>query len=343
MLNYSITTMSALPKQLMSAPRVQGAKAVKSEDHRIYPVNATGNTIFSFDEGNSTVSFMLPALQGSFYNAAKSYLSFKIKTNTGCVVADGCPIFRRMTLKTGNGQLIEQIDGYAAIQRALSNFESVSSKLANATRTGDFRANTMMVGSGEPNFATKKSMYENGAVIQHELLSGILGKGQEYYVPLHLFNGSGGFAFNLELELENPQICCVKDADATVLGYSISDVEFQMNVVKLDKSITDKLDSELYKNSKVSLPLTTYRLHQSYIPANSQMVDLTISEAAHDLECVYSLIRRQNLNQDARLGDTADKLWQGIPYGDQLNTLGHHGDRKRSAVRSSRKSPVLMT
>jgi hypothetical protein len=103
--------MSALPKQLMSAPRVQGAKAVKSEDLRIHPVNATGNTIFSFDEGNPTCSFMIPALQGSFYNPAKSYLSFKIKTNSGVMMAAGCPIFRRMTLKTGNGQLIESIDG----------------------------------------------------------------------------------------------------------------------------------------------------------------------------------------------------------------------------------------
>ena len=321
--------MSALPKQLMSAPRVQGAKAVKSEDLRIHPVNATGNTIFSFDEGNSTCSFMIPALQGSFYNPAKSYLSFKIKTNSGVMMAAGCPIFRRMTLKTGNGQLIESIDGYSAIQRALSNFESVGSKLANAARTGDFRANTMMVGSQEPSLTTKKAIYENGTTIQHELLSGILGKGQEFYVPLHLFNASGGFAFNLELELENPQVCCVKDTDAAVLGYSISDVEFQMNVVKLDKSITDKLDSELYKNSKVSLPLSTYRLHQSYIPAQSQLVDLTISESAHDLECVYSLIRRQNLNQDARLDDTT-KQWKGIPYGDQLNTLGWHGDRTKS-------------
>jgi len=40
-------------------------------------------------------------------------------------------------------------------------------------------------------------------------------------------------------------------------------------------------------------------------------------------------LRRQNLNQDARLDDTT-KQWKGIPYGDQLNTLGWHGDRTKS-------------
>ena len=318
--------MSVIPSQIVSSPKVKAIKGFKAETHSIYPTSATGNTVFKYSNQN-VIQFLIPAYKG-FFNPQRSFLRFNCKTSADTMMADGCPVFSRMRVMTGNGQLIENIDGYSAVQRALSNFDSVSKKISEAGRTGDFRANRQVMGV-TPDLTTLKSRWTNGTLVEHELLSGVFGKEQEHFINLGMFNASGGYAFMIELHLEDPKISCVKDADATVMDYELSDVQFVMEVASLPTQVTDKMDEELANGAKVSYPFSTYRLHQSYIPVNSKQVEISISESAHDVENVMSLIRKQNLNTDARLADTTFE-WQGIKFGDNLSFLGHHGDYTKS-------------
>ena len=324
--------MSALPNQLASRFKVKMHKGVKAEQHSIYPVSATGNTEFSYGNQN-TISFMIPAYKRGFFNPKRSQFHFHVKTPTGVMMADGIPIINRMVLRSGNGQVLEDIQQYSAIDRALKNFESIVDKHANSARIGDYRVPKQ---TGASNITTTqlKELYTNGTTVEHDLRSSILGKSQEHYIPVGLFNASGGYAFELMLYLEDPKIACVKDADAPVLNYTLTECTLQMEIVTMNQEITDKIDASLYEGGKVSIPYSQMRLHQSYVPANSQQVELSISEAAHDLECVYSLIRKQNLNADARLTDT-NYTWQGIPFGDNLSFLGGHLDRTKDAAAST--------
>ena len=327
--------MSAIPSQLRSLPLVKGVKGVKNDVHSIYPVNATGNTEFKYG-GNNVVSFMVPAYSRGFLNPLRSQIHFNVKTKTGVAMADGCPVFDRMVIRSGNGQIIEDVQGYAMISRMLKNFENFTHKHANSSRFHDYRA-TSLLNTSALDSTQLKELYENGTTVEHDLVSGLLGKTQKYYVPTGLFNASGGFAFEIQLYLSDPKIACCKDADATVIdgdSYSLTNVEYQMEIVTMPAQITDRLDAELYNNSKVSIPISTFRLHQSYIPANSTQVELSISESAHDLECVYSCIRKQNLGTDARWADSTE-FFNGVYHGDNLNTLGGHYDRTKDAAAST--------
>ena len=315
--------MAAVPKQLMSLPKVSGVKGIDSKVHTIHPVNATGNTSFAYDQ-NNVVSFMVPAYARGFFNPQRSFIHYNVDTTNGWM-ADGCPVFNRMVIKAGNGAVLEDIQGYSTIQRCLSNFDKVCDKFANSNVFGDYSVNRIV--NGNMTGATVSEIYTNNATVQHELISGLLGKAQQHYIPVGLFNASGGFAFEITLYLEDPKVCTVKDEassiDATATAsYVLTDVSLQMEIVTMPSQLTDRLDAELFNNSKVSIPFSTYRLHQSYIPANSQAVELQISESAHDLEAVYTCIRKQAL--DIATAELTDKTWA-----DSLFFLGGHADRTK--------------
>ena len=314
--------MSAVPKQLLSLPKVSGIKGINNAVHSIFPVNATGNTEFKYD-GNSTISFMIPAYSRGFFNPQRSFIHFKATTTNGWLT-DGVPVINRMVLRSGNGAVLEDIQGYSTIQRCLSNFESVCAKHSACNYTGDFSVNRFI--DGDMNADDFKEIYTNGTTVQHQLLSGLLGKAQQHYLPVGLFNASGGFSLELQLYLEDPLIACVRD-NAAAAGsnptYTLTDVSLQMEIVSMPAQLTDRLDAELYNNSKVSIPFSTYRLHQSYIPSGSQSVELSISESAHDLEAIYTCIRNQNLGT-YRGADSTD-----TDFLDNLSFLGGHGDRTK--------------
>ena len=44
------------------------------------------------------------------------------------------------------------------------------------------------------------------------------------------------------------------------------------------------------KGDKVSIPMVNWRSHKSYISSGSKSVDITISESAHDLEAVMTVL-----------------------------------------------------
>lgn len=314
--------MSAVPKQLLSLPKVSGIKGIDATVHSIYPVNATGNTQFSYD-GNNVISFMIPAYSRGFFNPQRSFLHFHAQT-TGGWLTDNVPVFNRMVLRAGNGAVLEDIQGYSTIQRCLSNFDSLCQKHSGAAYTGDYSANRMIF--GDTDASKLKEIYTFGTTIEHQLLSGIIGKAQQHYIPVGLFNASGGFAFELQLYLEDPVIACLKDNAGLVnVNYVLSEVSLQMEIVSMPAQLTDRLDAELYNNSKVSIPFATYRLHQSYIPSGSQSVELSISESAHDLEVIYTCIRNQNLPVSGADSNDVDNF-------DNLAFLGGHGDLTKSKL-----------
>jgi hypothetical protein len=318
---YNTYNMAAVPKQLMSLPKVSGIKGIDAKVHTIHPVSATGNTTFAYDQ-NNVISFMIPAYSRGFFNPQRSFLHYNVTTTDGWM-ADGCPVVNRMVIKAGNGAVIEDIQGYSTIQRCLSNFDKVCDKFANSSVFGDYSVNRLV--NGNLTGGQLKEIYTNNATMQHHLLSGLLGKGQQHYIPVGLFNSSGGFAFEITLYLEDPKVCTVKDeassiADNVAAGYTLKDVSLQMEIVTMPAQLTDRLDAELFNNSKVSIPFSTYRLHQSYIPANSQSVELQISESAHDLEAVYTCIRKQVTGVYG--AEITAKVWD-----DCLSFLGGHGDR----------------
>ena len=304
---------SAVPQQLLSLPKVEGLKGIETRIHKIHPTNSTGASTFAPDATNR-ITFSIPAYKNGFFNPQRSFLSFKVKTDAATTaLANGAPVFNRMVLRTGNGQVIEDIQNYSTIQRILSNFEDGNLKYHRGEINGDYRAN------GNATIADVGNKQFNGVTYQHDLLSGVLGKAQQHYIPCGLFNASGGFSFTIDMYLEEANVACLSSANVTTANYTLSEVNLQMEIVLLPATITDRLNNELHNNNKVSIPFATYRLHQAYFPQASQSVDVNISESAHDLECVHTVLRPQVLSPKK---ETTDERFFGD---DNLQFYGGYG------------------
>lgn len=286
--------MAAIPQQLIYLPKVSGVKSIKNEVIEIYPVNASVTSEFSFS-GNNIISFNFPAYKDGFFNPTRSMFRFTARTATGATwqFANGVPIINRMVLRSGNGQILEDIQDYSVLQRLLSNFEDKCEIEAKAYLTGDYRGTSG--GKSLANNQTSLSTNEKngGQTFLHPLLSGLLGKYQEHYVPVGLFHASGGYAFNLELYLEDPKICMINAHTSGVPSYTLSNVVFQSEIVTLPSEVSDRISKSINNNETIPVPFTTYRLHKAHVAQTSTSVDVNISESAHDLEAVYTVLRPQ--------------------------------------------------
>lgn len=282
--------MSAVPQQLLSLPKVKGISSIDNRVHRIFPTNASGSTAFEYS-GLNRIIFSMPAYKSGFYNPQRSFIHFEGKTGDSDTYFNaGIPVFNRMIIRTGNGQVIEDISNVSTLSRLLSNFEADDRKRGTEDIVGDYRSsNTALTDTN-----TLATDHNSGRTFSTDLLSGLLGKAQQHYIPVGLFNASGGFSFEIELHLEDPKIACSSTStSATSISYSLTNVSLQMEVVTLPSTVTDRLNSELQSDNKVSIPFATYRLHQAHFPQNSTSVDVNISESAHDLEAVYTVLRKQ--------------------------------------------------
>ena len=107
------------------------------------------------------------------------------------------------------------------------------------------------------------------------------------------------------------------------LKYKLSNANLQIEVVQLPESVNQKLNSQLMSGEKVSIPMVNYRSHKSYIPAASQAVDITLSESAHDLESVMTVLLPNGI---------ANNRPNAQIYGNEENTR-FYGGKLQGAVK----------
>lgn len=317
--------MSAVPKQLLSVPKVKGLKAIKNKQYSLSPVNAAASSQFRYD-GVNMIEFQIPSFKNSWFSPTRSFLRMNVKSDTGCWMADGAPVISRLRLSIGN-VVCEDLMNYSQIERCLLNLESVASKYAKAIQSGDFRATPMISGSvsstsGILDDITKlKEIWNNNPTIEKNLVSGVLGKDfNEHYVPLGHFHSGSTAAMSLTLWLEDPAIACVADTVVSP-GYTLENVSFECEVVELPQAINEKLDAQLSSGNAYKLPYQTFRSHMNHIPASSQNVELTINESAHNLREMYSVLVKQSR--------PAITDWANFGVGDNLFQYGGKGDRTK--------------
>ena len=284
--------MSAIPSNLYTAPKIRGLKSVETKSITLRPVNASTNTVFRAD-GNNQLVFHIPAYSNSYISPRSSFLSMIVKAirDSGDTTTDFrfnplYPVFERIQVKSSSGMIICDIDDLHILQKLVSNFDPEwESKMAIK---GDNRIAVVADDTAD--------LVGDGVTIQHDILAGLFS--QDHYLPVGLFSGSAGHALEITLWLNDARKCMVA-SDASYAGnynYELSNCNFQLEVVKLPESVTQKLNAQIMKGDKVSIPMVNYRSHKSYIPASSKSVDITISESAHDLDSVMTVILPDSVN-----------------------------------------------
>jgi hypothetical protein len=156
-----------------------------------------------------------------------------------------------------------------------------------------------------------------------KLLSGVVGAYNENYLPLHLMTGAGGFALTVELYL-NPVNRCMKQSDAgntVALGYSLSDVKLQMEVIHLPKEICNKFNDAVCGDSDIVMPFNTFRTHQFSVGMNQTKTNMFVSEATHDLQRVWTVFTNPAIpNTNATVDEPIKFLGGGSNADAILNT-----------------------
>lgn len=304
-------TSVALPRAMVAPPRINGDDKLASKNVILYPANASGNSEFA-PNSNSRIVFNIPAYANSFVNPKRSYLSFKVTKSGGAAgssrLVDGVPFIDRLTVRAGT-QVVEDIMDYPVLERAMALMEGVDYTEGRATMNGDFgdiirklgRASkattdaTHVAGSvAEGLMAAQITKQEAGTTFTKPLLSGVIGKGQEYYVPVGLFENAGSFAMQLEIYLAKAQhVVKLVTGSAATPTYTLSNVRLHLEVVTLPERALNAFNGSIARGGMISLPFNTYRVHKHYVQSSQSSIDMSITESAQNVERVIVAMRPQ--------------------------------------------------
>jgi hypothetical protein len=285
--------MSAIPSNLYTSPKVSGLKSIKTTSISLRPVNASTNTQFG-PNSNNVVSFHIPAYPNSFISPKSTFLSFIAKAiptvgGQKFRMNAGYPCVERLQIKSGNGMVIVDCDDYHILQKLMQNFDDEYD--GQGTLIGDYRAH-----EGKAAAETRKDTDDvdfngDGVTIQHNILAGLFSE-SDAYIPVGLFSAAGGHALEINFYLAKSYMCMsgVTASDVGGFSYNLSNTTLQLELVQLPESVNQKLNDQIMRGDKVSIPMANWRSHKSYVPPGSKSVDITITESAHDLESVMSVL-----------------------------------------------------
>jgi hypothetical protein len=310
------------PGQLTSLPLAKMIDGISSKSFNILPVNSSAST--EFDSANNRVVFNIPAYKG-FLNPKRSYVSFtgRIPVNkdadtnepiaAAASFADGVPVFDRMTVSS-NGVMLEDVQGYDLCKSLKDNLKSPCA-LFNTAMHGDYRVN-----ASKPTHALDVAA---GITYRHELMSGILGSGQDYFIPVGHMAASGGHAFEITLYLAKKSTACTsKVSGQETQDFKLSNVMLNLEIVTLPADAERGISANLARDGVIKIPFKSFRQHVSHIGENDRQVDISISESAHNVERIMIGIRDQTLSQittgftKSRLSTLGGK--QAVKDGDKL-------------------------
>ena len=288
----------ALPRNLVAPPQVQGDDRVKSSSVKILPANA--NSTYSPTSGNRIV-FNVPAYAKAFINPQRSYLSFNIKktgTQADSRLIDGIPWIDRMTLKAGT-VMVEDIQNYALLERMESLYETEDHSLSRAWIEGDYSSVLRKYTAGSGALAEtilNKAIAEQtaGRNYTKPLLSGVIGKGQQFYVPVGMLNASGSQALQMEVFLAAADQVVTRNTGVTDSpSYELSEVALHLEVVELPERALKAFNSAVLSGGMVKLPYKTTRCFQQHVPSGQTHIDFNIVENSKDAEKVMVAMRDQ--------------------------------------------------
>jgi len=213
----------------------------------------------------------------------------------------GALVFRRLLLKNSRGQVLSDIDNYDVLCRLMSNKEPAAELKGKSSVSFDTRADGGAL-DWQEDFSSAKT-------VVHDLQDGLLGRSQEYLIPVSsLVASAGPGAFQLELWLNDVAkvFCASKHASEVDIGYSITDVAYDLELVELSPELMTDINTEISGGAAIPIP---YRAVHSYTNqvASGSSYKAQISDMSHDVESVFSVIRKQSQG-DAITADAGDDL-----------------------------------
>jgi len=265
------------------------------------PANSSSNTEFT-PRGTSRLLFRVPAYQNTFLDNSRSTISFKFKADSdpSDAAANGyilnpslgtTSIFKRMIIKSPNGLVIEHVDDLHVLNKIL---ETMSSTHQSRHLEGILEGTTTKTTSlSTAEKEALKAKQKDGVRLQYMFNHGMLSRHLQSYLPLHSMNGGNqGMGFTIELFLNEGYNVLQKigtGGASTTKSYGISDVKYNMTLLKADEAIISRFNNLANDSSEIVIPFSTYRSYTNSLASKKSSVQ--ISEACSDLRSVHTVIR----------------------------------------------------
>ena len=290
-----LTSYSALPVGISN-------KNLEISYASIIPANSSSSTRFT-PSGTNRILFRVPAYQNCFLDNSRSSLSFTFTVDYNETTPEGTgdgnilnphlgtpSLFNRMIIKSPNGLVIEDIQDLHVLNKIL---ETMSLATANRHSEGIFDGDGYIesnITSG--NKETMNTRQRTGVKMHYLFTHGMLSRHLQAYLPLHSMNGgSAGHAFSIELYLNDAVNVLEKigtGSTASVKAYGLSDVKYNMTLLKADSSIIERFNALANDSQEIVIPFSTYRSYTNGLA--SQKSTIQVSEACSDLRRVHTVI-----------------------------------------------------
>ena len=289
----------SLPRQLIAPKVVRGDDRLKSTSVELMPANA-GATYSP--ESNRRLVWNIPAYSKSFVDCTRSYMSYTIQ-KTGSVgdsiIASNVPFIDRLTIKAGT-VLLEDLRDYALQEKLHGLTESSDYGEGRQWMTGDYQDVLRKYTSGTSTLGNTimskiQSEQADGRTYTKPLISGVLGAGQQYYLPLGMLAASGSQALQLELFLADAHQVITRNTGVTDnISYEISDIKLHLQVVELPERALGAFNSAIMSGGTVRVPFSTTRVFQQHVPANQTHIDFSVVESSKQVEKIQVAMRPQS-------------------------------------------------
>ena len=289
----------SLPRQLVAPKVVKGDDRLKSTSVELLPANA-GATYSP--ESNRRLVWNIPAYAKSFIDCTRSYMSFNIKKTGSAgdsIIASNVPFIDRMTLKAGT-VLLEDLRDYALQEKLHALTESSDYGEGRQWMTGDYQDVLRKYTSGTNTLGNTimskiQSEQADGRTYTKPLISGVLGAGQQYYLPVGMLAASGSQALQLELFLADAHQVITRNTSVTDnISYEISDIKLHCQVVELPERALGAFNQAILSGGTVRVPFSTSRVYQQHVPANQTHIDFNVVESSKEVEKIQVAMRPQS-------------------------------------------------
>jgi|TARA_R110000851_G_C13043192_1_gene562312 hypothetical protein len=229
-------------------------------------------------------------------------MSYTIK-KTGSVgdsiIASNVPFIDRLTIKAGT-VLLEDLRDYALQEKLHGLTESSDYGEGRQWMTGDYQDVLRKYTSGTSTLGNTimskiQSEQADGRTYTKPLISGVLGAGQQYYLPLGMLAASGSQALQLELFLADAHQVITRNTGVTDnISYEISDIKLHLQVVELPERALGAFNSAIMSGGTVRVPFSTTRVFQQHVPANQTHIDFSVVESSKQVEKIQVAMRPQS-------------------------------------------------
>ena len=327
----------AIPRKLANfSPAIQGLASITDIDvqyTQLLPLNASTSSTFS-PASNRIILFKVPAYSSCVLDTARSNIEFVFKNTSPTdgvkkAVLNGSTgsLISRIVVKS-EGVVIQDSDNCHILRKIHNLMETVE----NQPTLGEGCYTELTRDKTEAEIlaldAIMTTQQKTGETMTYRFNTGIFATDLQSFLPIGWVGAGAGTAFEVQLHLTHASECMkatTSDGFPTTVSYELSNVRWNMCLLKLNESLSAKFNSMTLNGSELKLPFTTHTSQSSAL--NGKSSTGMVSDSTTDISRVFSVIVpdvKADIDPLAFMGS-----WTEIGTGTSLQEVNYNVGNKK--------------